>query len=135
MTSALAGPPGELAGRRPGRAAPGPAFPDGPRLPRAVQAWLWLKQPTRFLGYCWRTYGDVFTMRLPLGINLVHIAGPELVKGVFGGSSDVLAAGEANATILEPIVGPHSVLVLDGPEHLRHRKLILPAFHGDRMRA
>jgi cytochrome P450 len=47
----------------------------------------------------------------------------------------VLRAGEANATILEPIVGPHSVLVLDGPEHLRQRKLILPAFHGDRMRA
>ena len=135
MTSALAGPPGELAGRRPGRAAPGPAFPDGPRLPRVVQAWLWLKQPARFLGYCWRAYGDVFTMRLPFGINLVHIAGPGLVKGVFGGSSDVLAAGEANATILEPIVGPHSVLVLDGPEHLRQRKLILPAFHGDRMRA
>jgi cytochrome P450 len=47
----------------------------------------------------------------------------------------VLAAGEANAAILEPVVGPHSVLVLDGPEHLRQRKLILPAFHGDRMRA
>jgi cytochrome P450 len=100
-----------------------------------VQALLWLKQPVWFLGHCARAYGDVFTIRLPLGINMVHVTSPELVKAVFGGSSDVLRAGEANATILEPLLGPHSVLVLDGPEHLRQRKLILPAFHGDRMRA
>ena len=100
-----------------------------------MQAWLWLKKPTWFLDRCSRAYGDVFTMRLPLGISMVHIADPELVKAVFGGDNDVLRAGEANATILEPLAGPHSVLVLDGPEHLRQRKLILPAFHGDRMRA
>jgi cytochrome P450 len=135
MSSALAGPSGELAGRQAGQAPLSLVLPEGPRYPRVVQAWLWLKQPARFLGHCGRAYGDVFTMRLPFGINLVHITSPELVKAVFGGSSDVLRAGEANATILEPIVGPHSVLVLDGPEHLRQRKLILPAFHGDRMRA
>ena len=68
-------------------------------------------------------------MRLPLGINLVHIASPELVKAVFGGDNDVLRAGEgAIAAILEPLFGPHSVGVLDGPEHLRQRKLIMPAF-------
>src|SRR6266567_6039546 len=135
MASPLAGLPDELAGHqvRPGAASP--VLPNGPRYPRIVQAWLWLKKPTWFLDRCSRTYGDVFTMRLPLGIDLVHIARPELVKAVFGGDNDVLRAGEANATILEPLVGPHSVLVLDGPEHLRQRKLILPAFHGDRMRA
>jgi len=127
--------PDELTGHQAARGAPSLALPNGPRYPRIVQAWLWLKKPTWFLDRCSRTYGDVFTMRLPLGINLVHIGRPELVKAVFGGDNDVLRAGEANATILEPLVGPHSVLVLDGPEHLRQRKLILPAFHGDRMRA
>jgi cytochrome P450 family 135 len=110
-------------------------LPAGPSVPRLVQAWLWLKRPERFLAHCARAYGDVFTMRLPLGMDLVHVSSPELVKGVFASSGDALAAGEANATILEPVVGPHSVLVLDGPEHLRQRRLILPAFHGDRMRA
>jgi cytochrome P450 len=100
-----------------------------------VQAWLWFKKPVWILGRCSRAFGDVFTMRLPLGMNLVQIADPELVKAVFGGSSDVLRAGEANTAVLLPLLGPHSVLVLDGPEHLRQRKLILPAFHGDRMRA
>ena len=115
--------------------ASNPVLPAGPRYPRIVQALLWLKRPTRLLEHCARRYGDVFTLRLPLGTDLVQISSPELVRAVFGGSSDVLRAGEANATILEPIVGPHSVLVLDGPEHLRQRKLISPAFHGDRMRA
>lgn len=135
MASPLAGLPDELAGHQAQQGAPNPILPNGPGYPRIVQAWLWLKKPTWFLDRCSRDYGDVFTMRLPFGINLVHIGRPELVKAVFGGDSDVLRAGEANATILEPLVGPHSVLVLDGPEHLRQRKLILPAFHGDRMRA
>jgi len=135
VASPLAGLPEELAGHQAGPGAPGPVLPDGPGYPRIVQAWLWLKKPTWYLDRCARAYGDVFSMRLPFGVNLVHIASPELVKAVFGGDSDVLRAGEANATILEPLVGPHSVLVLDGPEHLRQRKLILPAFHGDRMRA
>ena len=135
MASPVAGLPDELAGRQAGPGAPSPILPNGPGYPRIVQAWLWLKKPTWFLDRCSRTYGDVFTMRLPLGIDLVHLASPELVKAVFGGDSDILRAGEANATVLEPLVGPHSVLVLDGPEHLRQRKLILPALHGDRMRA
>ena len=135
MASPLAGLPDELAGHQVRPGAPSPILPNGPGYPRIVQAWLWLKKPTWFLDRCSQAYGDVFTMRLPFGINMVHIGRPELVKAVFGGDSDVLRAGEANATILEPLVGPHSVLVLDGPEHLRQRKLILPAFHGDRMRA
>jgi cytochrome P450 len=135
MSSSLAGPSEDLAGHHVRQAASGLVLPDGPRHPRIVQAWLWLKKPTWFLDHCWRTYGDVFTMRLPLGNDLVHMADPELVKAVFGGSADVLRAGEANGAILEPLLGPNSVLVLDGPEHLRQRKLMLPAFHGDRMRA
>src|SRR5215472_16427998 len=135
MASPLAVLPDELAGHQVHQGAASPDLPNGPDYPRIVQAWLWLKKPTWFLDRCSRAYGDVFTMRLPFGLNMVHIGRPELVKAVFGGDNDVLRAGEANATILEPLVGPHSVLVLDGPEHLRQRKLIRPAFHGDRMRA
>jgi cytochrome P450 family 135 len=113
----------------------GLGLPAGPRGPRMVQAWFWLKRPVWFLEHCSQAYGDVFTMRMPFGMNLVHVADPELVKAVFGGDHEVLRAGEGNAMFLEPLVGPHSVLVLDGPEHLRQRKLILPAFRGDRMRA
>ena len=59
---------------------------------------------------------------------------PELVKEVFQGSNEQLHAGEANA-LLGPVLGERSVLLLDGAEHLRHRRLMLPPFHGRRMQA
>ena len=59
---------------------------------------------------------------------------PTLVRQVFQGSPTQLHAGEANA-LLGPIVGTRSVLLLDEAEHLRHRRLMLPPFHGERMRA
>jgi cytochrome P450 len=55
------------------------------------------------------------------------------VKEVFGGDPGVFHAGEANATVLEPTLGPRSVLNLDDGPHLRARKLLLPPFHGDRI--
>jgi cytochrome P450 len=64
----------------------------------------------------------------------VMVFDPALVKQVFQGAPDQLHAGEANV-LLGPIVGQRSVLLLDGAQHLRHRRLLLPPFHGERMRA
>jgi cytochrome P450 len=57
---------------------------------------------------------------------------PEEIKEVFQAPPDVLHPGEG-ARILEPIVGRHSVILLDEEPHLEQRKLLLPAFHGERM--
>src|SRR2546423_149909 len=81
-----------------------------------------------------RRYGDVFTVAFPGFGKLVYVAHPELVKEVFGGDPGVFHAGEANASVLEPAVGPSSVLTLDDEEHMRQRKLLLPPFHGERIR-
>jgi cytochrome P450 len=62
----------------------------------------------------------------------VMLFDPALVRRVFKGPHEGLNAGEANQ-LLGPILGSRSVLVLDGAEHLRHRKLMLPPFHGRRM--
>src|SRR5436305_8534871 len=64
----------------------------------------------------------------------VMVFEPELVKRVFRGPHEQLRAGEANA-VLGPVVGDRSLLLLDGAEHMRQRKLLLPPFHGARMRA
>ena len=58
---------------------------------------------------------------------------PDVVKQVFRGPPEQLRAGEANAP-LGPVLGARSVLLLDGAEHLRQRRLMLPPFHGERMR-
>jgi cytochrome P450 len=83
---------------------------------------------------CRRRYGDVVTFRSLFDPGFVMVFEPELVKQVFRGSPERLRAGEANA-LLGPVVGERSVLLLDGAEHMRQRKLLLPPFHGQRMRA
>jgi cytochrome P450 len=86
----------------------------------------------RFLDFCRRRYGDAVTLGTLFDERFVMVFSPELVKAVFQGSNDQLHAGEANA-LLGPVVGQRSVLLLDGAEHMRHRKLMLPDFHGRRL--
>jgi cytochrome P450 len=90
-------------------------------------------QPARFLDACHERVGDYFTLRPAPGREIVVTADPDAVKQVFTGDPAVLHAGEANI-ILGPLLGQRSVLLLDGREHLRQRKLMLPSFHGERMR-
>jgi cytochrome P450 len=108
------------------------ALPPGPRRPSPIQMWEWISRPVPFLESCSRRYGEMFTVRFPIG-TLVFISDPDVIKQIFTGDPDVLHAGEANAAPLEPLMGKNSVLLLDGPEHMRQRKLMLPSFHGERM--
>ena len=110
------------------------AMPPGPRLPRLLQTLGFILVPARFVQACRRRYGDVVKFSSLFDSCFVMVFEPELVKQVFRGSPQRLRAGEANA-VLGPLVGDRSVLLLDGAEHLRQRKLMLPPFHGDRMRA
>jgi cytochrome P450 len=109
-----------------------PAVPPGPRVPVAAMAIAWILRPTQALEACRRRYGDTFTYRLPRLPPIVFVTDPDDVKTVFTGSPERLHAGEANA-ILEPVLGSHSVLLLDEERHLRQRKLMLPSFHGERL--
>ena len=71
-------------------------------------------------------------VRLPR-FQMVMLTEPDAIRTMFASKGDDLHAGKVN-TILRAIVGSSSVLLLDGAEHMRHRKLLLPSFHGERMR-
>jgi cytochrome P450 len=88
----------------------------------------------RFVDWAHQRYGDVVTFCSLFDPQFVMVFSPELLKQVFRAPPDRLRAGEANE-LLGPIVGDRSVLLLDGHEHMRQRKLLLPPFHGERMRA
>ncbi len=107
-------------------------LPNPVRMPVAAQAVAWFARPVPFLAGQHAEHGDVFTMRLPQEGPWVVLAHPDAVREVFTGDPDKLLAGEGNE-ILSPILGPRSILLLDGPEHLRERRLLLPPFHGERM--
>jgi len=106
----------------------------GSKAPAFVQAARYVRDPLGFLVRYRERYGDVFSVRFPFFGRIVYVADPQLVKDVFTGSPTVFHAGEANATMLEPALGPNSVLTLDDEPHLRQRKLLLPPFHGERVR-
>lgn len=109
------------------------ALPPGPRLPKAVQTAVFLRNPVGFLRRCQDRHGDLFTTRfLGLG-DVVYVADPGEAKRIFKGSPDRFHAGAANARWLEPVVGRFSLLTLDEGEHLSQRKLLNPPFHGERI--
>jgi cytochrome P450 len=110
------------------------ALPPGPRTPGFVQLVGYARDPLGFLSVLQRRHGDIFSVRFPYFGRIVYVAEPQLVKALFTGDPAVFHAGEANATVLEPALGPNSVLTLDDGPHLRQRKLLLPPFHGERVR-
>ena len=101
---------------------------------RAVWMTRFTLHPDRLLDECYAKYGDFFRFETPLERTMCVTANPQAIKEVFRGDPKVFHAGEGNA-VLGPLVGSSSVLLLDEQEHLRHRKMMLPPFHGERMRA
>jgi len=107
-------------------------LPPGPRAPALYQGVGMWTRPLASLERCRARYGNRFTVRFPFTPPFVIIADPEQVKQIYTAPPDVLHPG-AGARVLEPVVGKNSVILLDGDAHMEQRKLILPAFHGERM--
>jgi cytochrome P450 len=103
-------------------------------MPKLVQFFLIWNRTIPFLEWCRRRLGDCFAVYLPPFGRLVYVADPAEIKRIFTGSPDRFHAGEANALVLEQVLGKHSLLVLDEDEHLSERKRLLPHFHGESVR-
>ena len=118
-----------------GALPPGPPLPPGPHMPSAMQAVGWALRPLPFMASARRRYGDTFTLRIRHSRPWVFLSDPEDVGKVLTISPELVraGAGEANA-LLGPLLGPRSVMLLDEPEHMTHRRFLLPSFHGERMR-
>jgi cytochrome P450 len=110
------------------------SLPPGSSAPAWAQALRYTRDPLGFTVVAQRRYGDIFSVKFPFFGRIFYVASPALAKQVFSGSPAVFHAGEANATVLEPALGPSSVLTLDDEPHMDARKLLLPPFHGDRIR-
>jgi cytochrome P450 family 135 len=108
-------------------------LPPGPTTSRLLQTVRWMYRPGPMLEDCRRRYGDMFTLRIAHEGDWVFLADPDAIKQVFTGDPRVLHAGEANVVVL-PLLGHHSLLLLDEGAHMSQRKLMLPPFHGERMR-
>jgi len=104
---------------------PGPGF---------FATFSFVRTPFTFLDDCARRYGDWFTLRVPGVAPFVFTCDPHAIREIFQGDSGVFHAGKANRP-LGAFMGDRSLLFLDGAAHVHDRRLILPAFHGERMKS
>jgi cytochrome P450 len=106
----------------------------GPSVPALVQTVRWLTRPVSFLESCRRRYGDIFSVQF-LGFQtpMVMLSDPEAIRALYGNAEHGLPPGRTIALL--PILGPRSLLLLEGGDHMARRKVMLPPFHGKRMRA
>jgi cytochrome P450 family 135 len=103
-------------------------LPPGYRWPAIVQSLVFLRFRHSFVPHLRRKFGDPFTVRLlPKNRPLTLFSSLEATKQIFAGDPEVFHAGKGNA-ILGPIMGEHSLLLVDGADHKRARKLLMPAF-------
>src|SRR6202042_94958 len=99
-----------------------------------LQTLAWTLAPTWLMERSAKRLGDTFTLTFwPSRMRFVLISDPDAVKAIFTASPEVAPSATGNSP-LAAVMGPSSVLTLTGPEHLRQRKLLLPPFHGERMR-
>ncbi len=109
-------------------------LPPGPSEAPAIQTARWLLRPIAFMESCRRRYGDAFGVQF-LGFErpMVMLSDPEAIRALYTAHEHGLPPGRSIALL--PVMGPGSVLLLEGKEHIARRKLMLPPFHGERMRA
>jgi cytochrome P450 len=110
------------------------ALPAGPTEAPAIQTARWLARPIAFMESCRRRYGDTFSVMFQgFKTPLVMVSSPEVLRALYAERAHGLPPGRT--VTLGPLVGARSLLLLEGAEHLSRRRVMLPPFHGDRMRA
>src|SRR3954467_11554069 len=109
-------------------------LPPGPPEPPSIQTARWLLRPISFMESCRRRFGDAFSVTF-MGFTtpLVMLSDPAAIQALYTEPKHALPPGRTIA--LMPIMGPRSVLLLEGSEHLARRRVMLPPFHGERMQA
>jgi len=110
------------------------SLPPGPNLSPDEQTFQWFSRPYDFLKECAECYGDAFTLEFKSLGKHVLFSHPSAIQQIFAGDVHTFHAGEGNS-VIRPFLGKHSLLQLDGDAYMRHRKLMLPAFHPGKMNA
>lgn len=112
-------------------------LPNGPHTPRFLKLPRRLKlifRPIDYLDDYAQQYGDIFKIGGEKSPPFVYLSNPEAIKVVFTADTEQFDSGRGNG-ILRFMLGEQSLALLDGDRHMRQRRLLLPPFHGDRVRA
>jgi cytochrome P450 len=110
------------------------SLPPGPKAPPLWQTLRWLIRPIGLMESCRERFGDAFSLRfLGFGAPMVLLSDPEVIRELYSERAHTLPPGRTVSLL--PVMGPSSLLLLEGAGHLERRRLMLPPFHGERLRA
>src|SRR2546426_7860429 len=129
----MARPERELVPDVPSAPAAETTLPLGPRTWPLLQILRYARRPYGSMEENARQFGTCSTVRVPGQPPIVMFTDPDAIRDIFTANADDMQGGEAQAPTLGPILGWKSVLVLDGARHRRERRLLMPAFHRERM--
>lgn len=107
-------------------------LPNGPQTPALVQMLQWIFSPLSFMEACAKRYGDIFTIKLNYPI--VFVSNPQALQQILTSDTKQFEAPSVWSKVFEPMLGKQSVITVSGKVHQRQRQLLMPPFHGDRMR-
>ncbi len=107
-------------------------LPPGPNIPVPLATYRMIQKPYDLLLECYKEYGDIFSLKTMTG-HFIFVSDLEVIRDIFSKHSKKFNTGET-VLFLEPFVGKNSLLLLDGVEHARHRRLLTPPFHGEKMK-
>ncbi len=111
-------------------------LPNGPQSPAVLQMLRWIISPMSFMETCAERYGDMFTVRLQSkSPPLIFVSNPEVLQQILTNDTKGLEAPGDTNLVFESLLGKRSVITISGAEHQRQRQLLLPPFHGERMRS
>jgi cytochrome P450 family 135 len=113
--------------------SPQSKLPPGPAWSPAEATLRWLFRPIALMEGCRARYGDTFTIRFLHEGTTVLISHPEDMQRFFTADPTTLHAGEGRP-LLKPIFGANSLTCLDEDAHRAQRRLLLPPFHGERLK-
>jgi cytochrome P450 family 110 len=104
-------------------------------IPRFQQLFQWILNPLAYLHECDRTCGDIFTVNMSgVFTGVVFTSNPQAIQQILTNDTKQLSAPGSSNQILKPFLGDKGVILLDGREHRQRRQLLMPQFHGDKVR-
>jgi cytochrome P450 family 110 len=109
-------------------------LPQGSNSPKLLQLLAWIATPLDYLDNCAKKYGNMFTVRFVGFKPLVFINHPQAIQQIFSSDSQKFDSGRSN-TLIKALLGDKSIILLDGDRHKRERKLLMPPFHGEKVKS
>ncbi|NJL42909.1 MAG: cytochrome P450, partial [Pseudanabaena sp. SU_2_4] len=108
----------------------------GSQAPAILQSLHWIFNPVSYLESNHNRYPDIFISRgTGFANTVVMVSHPEAMQQILTSDRKQLSAPRDFNLLLRPLLGDRSVIMLDGEAHKKRRQLVMPSFHGDRMRA